>query len=82
MILKETVDHPVHYKKSGFEAIDIIEAFAFGFHIGNVVKYIFRYKYKGKPIEDLKKARWYLDRKIQLLEEAEAKEKKQWEQSD
>lgn len=33
-----------------------------GFHLGNVIKYVLRSKYKGKELEDLKKARWYLDR--------------------
>ena len=39
------------------------------YHIGNVVKYIARYRYKYNSIEDLKKARWYLDRYISILED-------------
>lgn len=39
-----------------------------GFHLGNVIKYVLRSKYKGKELEDLKKARWYLDRLINVIE--------------
>lgn len=64
----ETVDHPTHYKSNGVEAIDVIEAFGLGFCLGNVVKYILRAGRKQSTIEDLRKARWYLDRAIQNLE--------------
>ena len=47
----------------------MIEDWDLGFAAGNAVKYIARYKYKAKPVEDLKKARWYIDRLIQQLEE-------------
>ena len=62
------VDHPSHYRKdSGFEAIDVIEAWGLGFNLGNTVKYISRIGLKDpqKEIEDLEKARWYIDREIQ-----------------
>ena len=39
---RETVDHPDYYKRGGIEAIDAIEAWELGFHLGNVVKYIAR----------------------------------------
>jgi hypothetical protein len=39
-----------------------------GYLKGNVLKYVWRYRYKGKPVEDLKKARWYLDRLIDSYE--------------
>lgn len=67
------VDHPTHYRKgSGFEAIDVIEAWNLGFNLGNALKYISRCGLKGDggvevEIEDLKKARWYVDRQIELL---------------
>jgi len=51
------------------EVIDIIEGFGLGFCLGNVVKYVLRHKQKA-GIEDLKKARWYLDRQIQQMEKA------------
>jgi hypothetical protein len=64
------VDHPSHYRKdTGFEAIDVIEAWKLGFNLGNTVKYISRNGIKDpdKIIEDLEKARWYIDREIQNL---------------
>lgn len=67
---KETVNHPLHYLVNGIEVIDIIEAYGLGFHLGNAVKYILRNGRKDdvNPTEDLKKARWYLDRQIALNE--------------
>ena len=60
----DMVDHPPHYKAhaSGVECIEITEHF--GFCLGNALKYIWRSDEKGKTIEDLKKARWYIDREI------------------
>jgi hypothetical protein len=60
------VDHPAHYGGAGdpYEAIKVIEAWRLGFHLGNAVKYIARAGRKGPLIEDLEKARWYLDREI------------------
>jgi hypothetical protein len=46
------------------EVIDIIEAFELNFHLGNVVKYITRADKKGNSLEDLEKAKWYLQREI------------------
>lgn len=67
----ETVDHPSHYggKDNTYEAIKVIEAHNLGFHLGNALKYILRTGKKPgvDPIEDLKKARWYIDRQIQQL---------------
>ena len=64
------VDHPDHYggEDNPYEVIKVIEAWESGFNDGNALKYIGRHKRKGKPIQDLKKARWYLDREIQRLE--------------
>lgn len=60
-----TVDHPDYYRKdTGHEAIDVIEAWGLGFCLGNAVKYIARAGLKGNAVEDLQKARWYLDREI------------------
>lgn len=61
-----TIDHPDYYRKdSGHEAIDVIEAWGLGFNLGNALKYISRAGLKGDAVEDLEKARWYLDREIQ-----------------
>lgn len=68
----EAVDHPAHYggADNPYEAIKVIEAWGLGFCLGNTVKYISRAGKKGDPLEDLKKARWYLDRAIQRGEGA------------
>ena len=81
--LKEQVDyinHPPHYQtSSGLETIDVIEAFTEdlkGFeatNTGNVLKYMCRWKSKN-GLEDLKKARWYLDRLIDHVEKQHEKE--------
>jgi len=63
-----TVDHPKHYNAGKIEVIDAIEDWGLGFSLGNVVKYVARANYKGKPLEDLKKAQWYLNRAIEKLE--------------
>jgi hypothetical protein len=69
---KEMVNHPEHYggALNPYEAIKVIEAWGLDFHLGNTVKYISRagQKYPDKEIEDLKKAMFYLDRKIKNLE--------------
>jgi len=64
---KNNVDHPAHYNQGSIEIIDAIEDWKLNFHAGNVVKYVARYEHKN-GIEDLKKARWYLDRLISNLE--------------
>jgi len=56
-----------HYKKCAIEPIAYIEANELGFHAANVVKYVSRYQHKN-GLEDLKKARWYIDRLIELEE--------------
>jgi|SRR5688500_18853844 len=64
----EAINHPPHYTKAKIEPIDVIEQWALPHHLACTVKYLARYRYKGAPLEDLKKARWYLDRWIHLLE--------------
>lgn len=68
---KEAVDHPSHYggKDNPYEAIKVIAAWRLGFLLGNCVKYISRAGKKdpAKLIEDLSKARWYLDAAIEHL---------------
>jgi hypothetical protein len=66
----DPVNHPPHYKAGGVETIDFIEAKDLNYRLGNVVKYVTRAEKKGNPIEDLKKARWYLDREINARENA------------
>ena len=65
----DVINHPAHYGgDTRYEAIKVIEAWALGFHLGNAVKYIARAGKKGSELEDLRKARWYLDRQIRSLE--------------
>jgi len=59
--------NPDHYKRNGIEAVDVIEAFDLNYRLGNVVKYVLRHVGKN-GLEDLKKARWYLDREISHYE--------------
>jgi len=63
--IHDPVNHPQHYTLGGIEVIEAIEAWALGFHLGNVVKYVARAAHKGSYLEDLQKARWYLDREIE-----------------
>ncbi|WP_200849491.1 DUF3310 domain-containing protein [Enterococcus sp. CSURQ0835] len=66
-----TVNHPSHYNTGSFEVIDVIDDVAMHsgyvvdemFYVGNVLKYVMRAPHKN-GLEDLKKARWYLDRLI------------------
>jgi hypothetical protein len=67
---RDMINKPPHYTSAAIEVIDIIEAFKLNFHLGNVVKYVLREGKKGDPLEDLKKARWYLDREITRREHA------------
>ncbi|MBS0202303.1 MAG: DUF3310 domain-containing protein [Planctomycetes bacterium] len=64
---KEAVDHPAHYNAGNIEVIDAIEEWGLGFCDGNVVKYVARHRHKN-GLEDLKKARWYLNRLISNME--------------
>lgn len=63
---KELIDHPKHYggKDNPYETIKVIEAWGLSFNLGNVVKYISRAGKKDFLIQDLEKAKWYLEREI------------------
>lgn len=63
----DKVNHPSHYNQGTMEVIDAIEGLNLGFHTGNVLKYIARYKHKN-GVEDLRKANWYLTRLIEQEE--------------
>jgi hypothetical protein len=71
----DLVNHPPHYKYNdkGIECIDAIEADLDareyeGYLRGQIFKYTWRCNYKGKKLEDLQKAQWYLNRLIELIE--------------
>jgi len=64
MITTDKINHPPHYTShpSGVECIQITEGFSF--NIGNAIKYLWRADEKGAPLDDLKKAGWYIEREI------------------
>ena len=67
--MTDVVNHPPHYKDGGIETIDYIRAKNLNYYRGNAVKYISRAGKKSKcPVEDLKKAVWYLNYEIETLE--------------
>lgn len=69
----DMISHPPHYQtESGLEAIEVIEAFfPDSFHLGNAFKYLARAGKKGNVVEDLEKARWYLNREIARRKDAQ-----------
>ena len=77
----EVVNYPPHYiSETGIETIDVIDAFTFNLegreavYTGNIIKYICRWK-KKNGLQDLKKARWYLERLIDYVEKLEKENK-------
>jgi hypothetical protein len=65
-VSQDKINHPEHYTShpSGVECIDITEHM--GFNLGNAMKYIWRADLKGSAIDDLKKAKWYIERELNL----------------
>tara|TARA_R100000353_G_scaffold163022_1_gene123423 strand:- start:272 stop:511 length:240 start_codon:yes stop_codon:yes gene_type:complete len=73
---EDKVNHPRHYNvnwkgEQAIETFDYIRSWKMDYPESNIIKYVTRHPYKGKSLEDLKKARWYLDR---LIQEVEVKE--------
>ena len=72
----DMVNSPPHYNQTGIECIHAISAATdtgFKYYLqGNVMKYLWRFDYKDKPLEDLQKAKWYLEK---LIEEVMAGDK-------
>lgn len=73
MDAEDPINHPKHYNQGEIEPIRVIEDWKLGYHLGNVVKYISRAEHKQDALEDLKKARWYLDRYIAEREKSNVK---------
>ena len=67
---RDMVNSPAHYNAGEIEVIDAIEAWGFGvgFCAGNAIKYIARHQHKGRPVEDIEKAKWYLDRLLKYYQ--------------
>lgn len=75
-VSSDDVNHPKHYTNGDIECIDAIESsmssdsFA-GYLKGNVLKYLWRYQLKKNPVEDLEKAKWYLEKLIDITKRQE-----------
>ena len=72
--VEDVVNNPDHYNTGNIECIDAIEesmsSVAFkGYLKGNCMKYLWRYDYKGKQVEDLQKAQWYLNKLTEMVTE-------------
>jgi collagenase-like PrtC family protease len=67
----EKVNHPKHYNVGNIEVIEYLkdQGLAEDFCIGNVIKYVSRHRHKSNPLEDLKKAMWYLEYLIKITNE-------------
>ena len=70
-LTKENINHPEHYggEENPYEAIKVIEAWGLSFNLGNVAKYVSRAGKKGDALQDLEKAKWYLEREINNLKQ-------------
>ena len=72
---EDMVNHPPHYNKAGIETIEAIKAMTddgFEYYLqGNIMKYLWRYRYKNGA-EDLKKAQWYLNELIDVVEDGKS----------
>ena len=73
--MEDMVNHPPHYNKAGIETIQAIKAMTnegFEYYLqGNIMKYLWRYRYKN-GVEDLKKAQWYLEELVNVVESNES----------
>jgi len=62
---EDMVNHPPHYTTGKIEVLDFILDQRFGYLPGQVIKYLCRYRHKGNPLEDLKKAQFYLNKLVE-----------------
>lgn len=69
LVEEDLVNKPSHYTQGKIEVLSFIEDQNLSFHESQVLKYVVRAKHKGNELIDLKKAQFYLNRKIKLLEE-------------
>lgn len=65
--MSDPINHPSHYNFGKIEVITVIDDWQLDFSLGNAVKYIARARHKGSELEDLKKAAWYLNHRIEQL---------------
>lgn len=66
----DKINHPEHYTHGAVESIDLIESLGHGkgFCYGSVLKYLYRAEHKGDEAENLKKAAWYINRRLRQIE--------------
>ena len=74
--MNDNINHPTHYNinwkgEQAIETFEYIKSWKMEYAEGNVIKYVSRHKYKGKALQDLEKARWYLNQMIEELENNE-----------
>jgi len=63
--INNKINHPSHYTDGKIEVIDYIEDKKFNYHLGNAIKYISRAGKKDDYVQDLEKAKWYINREIE-----------------
>lgn len=70
----DIIEHPAHYTQ-GIECMDYIESHKFNYARGNIIKYVTRAGVKdvSKEVEDLEKARWYINREIERVKKGDRK---------
>jgi hypothetical protein len=70
MSMHDPVDHPAHYTQGSIECIEALESLGIGkdFCRGNAMKYLWRLDAKDNPLQDARKALWYVTRLVALLE--------------
>ena len=66
--MPDPIDQPEHYTHGKIQPIEVIEDWRLDHHLACVVKYVCRAGHKGSEVDDLRKARWYLERRIRLVE--------------
>lgn len=71
-LMTDNINSPAHYTQGSIQPLEYIEANELNFHEANVIKYITRARRKGKHLEDLNKAKFYIEREIQNLEQGGA----------
>lgn len=64
----DNINSPKHYKAGKIEVFDFITDQKMGYVEGNIIKYLCRYKHKGTPLCDVKKAKWYMDKLVEQME--------------
>jgi len=75
MSIHDPVNSPAHYTRGKMEVITAIEGLGLDYHQGNILKYISRYKHKN-GVEDLRKARWYVERLLMIELEEQIKQQR------